>query len=434
MYYESTPYFSWLFNTFLQCHGSKKPRVIFTDQDKAMKAALEIIMSNVPHALCTWHLMQNAVTNLSGPLHGCMDSFMQDLTKCMYQFIDVDEFERNWRYMREKHGLVENKWLDKLYKKKGKWSIAYMSSIFTAEMRTTQLSESANGRLKEELGSGLSMKKFFDGFERFLTNTREKEFKSNFNSRQYSPYLVVPTSTILRQAAEIYTPKIFENFSEQFLLEYMVKLDKNDYINGPHVRIASDAGKSYKINFNQATMIISCSCCLYEIRGYLCGHILRVFNILGIGEIPGEYIMKRWTRQAKSGLVDVIDPSPGLTLEKKKYILNSGWSRVVSRLGEENEMYENLLRKIQKADFVLDKHEKIGVMIDENLHVTLEPKNAKVRGLKKKDGHKGGGKRRQKTWSERLKSKRPRKTQILNKGRFVSQSITGRDQSLLEVN
>ena len=47
----------------------------------------------------------------------------------------------------------------------------------------------------------------------------------------------------------------------------------------------------------------SCSCRKFEIVGILCCHVLKVFDFLDIKTIPDIYILKRWTRETKSGCI-----------------------------------------------------------------------------------------------------------------------------------
>jgi len=79
--------FRWLFDTFLQAHNNKKPKTIFTDQAQAMATALEDVMPETHHGLCTWHLLQNGVKHLGSLMKG--GSFLlRDFKECMY---DIDE-------------------------------------------------------------------------------------------------------------------------------------------------------------------------------------------------------------------------------------------------------------------------------------------------------------------------------------------------------
>ncbi|XP_043700350.1 protein FAR1-RELATED SEQUENCE 5-like [Telopea speciosissima] len=57
LYDETVPSFKWLFETFLETHGQKKPKTIFTDQDAAMSRAIAEVLPETWHGLCIWHLM-----------------------------------------------------------------------------------------------------------------------------------------------------------------------------------------------------------------------------------------------------------------------------------------------------------------------------------------------------------------------------------------
>ena len=49
--------FKWLFRTFLRCMGGAAPRLIITDEDAAMKEAIQDVFSNTTHRLCMWHIL-----------------------------------------------------------------------------------------------------------------------------------------------------------------------------------------------------------------------------------------------------------------------------------------------------------------------------------------------------------------------------------------
>ena len=63
-YDETAESFKWLFERFLDLHVDKKPKTIFTYQDHAMAKALNEVMPNTWHGLCTWHIMQNGIKHL----------------------------------------------------------------------------------------------------------------------------------------------------------------------------------------------------------------------------------------------------------------------------------------------------------------------------------------------------------------------------------
>ncbi|GER37143.1 FAR1-related sequence 7 [Striga asiatica] len=43
----------------------------------------------------------------------------------------------------------------------------------------------------------------------------------------------------------------------------------------------------------------SCSCMMFESKGFICSHILRVFKFFDILELPDKFILSRWERKTK---------------------------------------------------------------------------------------------------------------------------------------
>lgn len=54
---ETTDSYVWLLNSFLKAFG-KQPSVVVTDEDAAMKIAIERVFTMSRHRLCMWHISQ----------------------------------------------------------------------------------------------------------------------------------------------------------------------------------------------------------------------------------------------------------------------------------------------------------------------------------------------------------------------------------------
>ena len=52
-----------------------------------------------------------------------------------------------------------------------------------------------------------------------------------------------------------------------------------------------------------ADQIVSCSCRLFERNGILCRHALKGHDLMNIKLLSERYILKRWTQDARSGIV-----------------------------------------------------------------------------------------------------------------------------------
>ena len=133
-----------------------------------------------------------------------------------------DDFFQAWESMLDKHGLQENNWLKFIFEVRGKWAMVYGRNHFCANIMTTQLSESFNSH-----------------FERLLEDLHHNELNSSYDMSQRLPVLRVEV-LLLKNARDVYTPKIFNFFQEEYkksldmivntcydispLFEYMVNL------------------------------------------------------------------------------------------------------------------------------------------------------------------------------------------------------------------
>ncbi|XP_050264156.1 protein FAR1-RELATED SEQUENCE 5-like [Quercus robur] len=247
LYDETIESFVRLFETFLEAMSEKKPITIFTDQDVAMLAAIKVVMPKTYHALCSWHMWQNAEKHL-GHLLKNEPQFNADFLACIYEYDGEDEFLTAWNEMLDKYDVCENKWLIVVNQK------------------------------------------------------RDKELEAEYNSRQKFPRLKLKSSPMLNQVATVYTPKLFDLFQSK-VEEVMTLSILERNVSQTHsyvVGVFNQNGK-YEVMWNPLNEILSCSCRKFESFGILCKHGLKVLDVLDIKLIRNRYIMKRWRRDAKDG-------------------------------------------------------------------------------------------------------------------------------------
>ena len=114
LYDETAKSFKWLFKTFLEAHGNKKPRTLFTDQDQSMAKALAEVMPDTRHGSCTWHLMQNGIKHL-GYLMKKEHHFLTYFKKCMYDYEQEAMFEEAWSKLTVEFDVHDKKWVKSMY-------------------------------------------------------------------------------------------------------------------------------------------------------------------------------------------------------------------------------------------------------------------------------------------------------------------------------
>ncbi|XP_050242347.1 protein FAR1-RELATED SEQUENCE 7-like [Quercus robur] len=304
LYNETAESFKWLFEIFLVAHAGKRPKTIFMDQDPTMAKALSEIMPNTYHGLCTWHIIQNGIKHL-GNLMKDGSSFLQVLKTCMFEFNDETEFEKTWGDMIDTYAIHDRSWLDTIYKLKGKWAKCYVKNEYTLGIQSTQLSESLNGDLKDYLKSDLDVAEFFEHFDWVIEQKRERKLQAEFNARQKFPQLGLKSSPLLKQVVQVYTPVIFQMLHDQYDLALAVRIKnrQEDLLVHTYTIEFMHKPNEFITSYDTADKTFSCSCRKFEIVGILCCHVLKVFDFLDIKTIPDMYILKRWTREAKSGCI-----------------------------------------------------------------------------------------------------------------------------------
>ncbi|XP_015695546.2 protein FAR1-RELATED SEQUENCE 1-like [Oryza brachyantha] len=211
-----------------------------------MGKAVEEVLSKAWHRSCTFHIMQNAIKHLHEPKNVEKDEDTRVLSvfsACMFEYEDIEEFEHNFDIMRKKH------------------------------------------------------------FEKVLQGKRNTELKSEFESRKKLPKICTRRPPpMLVEASKLYTPRIFEAFEG----EYEISLaacskaldDNNEYLVGDFT-----CEDDHKVVGDPLKQMVVCSCGQFDRIGILCGHALKVLDLMNIKSLSPQYVLKRWTREAQSGTI-----------------------------------------------------------------------------------------------------------------------------------
>ncbi|KAJ3698743.1 hypothetical protein LUZ61_002448 [Rhynchospora tenuis] len=303
---ENAANFCWLFETWLKAMYGKHPKAIITDQDLAMKKAINIVFPNTVHRSCQWHVMRKAREQL-GSLYGKKPTFAEELGWVINGSLTVSEFENAWAAMIDKHKVQSNKHLNNMFKKRADWAPAYFRGVFFAEMTTSQRSESMNALFKLWVNAHTSIYKFVCSIDHIIENIWATEGDEDLLSMNENPQLWSKFPFEL-DAREVYTRKVYSVF-KQLLQDsclgiaeerergtlYEVKIDKNPDFK--HWRPVS-----YLVKVDKEAMLFSCNCNGFEFQGLLCPHAMKVMWILGMQQLPSHYILKRWCKNANVGV------------------------------------------------------------------------------------------------------------------------------------
>ncbi|CAO2147099.1 unnamed protein product, partial [Urochloa humidicola] len=342
LYDETAESFVWLFKTFLAAMSGKKPQTILTDEDAAMAKAIKFVLPESNHRICVWHMNQNACKHLSGVVDE-YKKFNVDFQICIYDQEEEEDFINAWNNLLDKYKLRENDWLKRLFNNRKKWALVYGRDRFSADMVSTQRSESMNNELKAYISVKYDIITFFEHFDRLVVDKRYEEVKCDCKATQSTPNLKSELR-ILRHAAKIYTPAVFKLFQEQVMQTLNCDLFYIGDIDDEKVYKIKVHGKKneHVVKFSTLGGQVKCSCKKFEFVGILCCHALKILDINNIKKVPDQYILSRWTVDAKVVHIkrnDETHEDPKTKLSQRRKELCRMFLKLAARAAQSDETY-----------------------------------------------------------------------------------------------
>lgn len=297
---DSEASFVWLFKTFLTAMNDRQPVSIVTDQDRAIQTAVSQVFPEARHCISKWHVLREGQEKLAHVCHAHLN-FQVELYNCINLTETIEEFESSWSSILDKYDLRGHDWLQSLYDARAQWVPVYFRDSFFAVISQNQGFEGSffDGYVNQQT----TLPMFFRQYERALENCFERQLEADFDTICTTPVLRTP-SPMEKQAANLYTRKIFAKFQEELVETFVYtanKIEDDGAISTFRVAKFEDDNKAYVVTLNYPEMRANCSCQMFEYSGILCRHVLTVFTVTNVLTLPSHYILKRWTRNAKTG-------------------------------------------------------------------------------------------------------------------------------------
>ncbi|XP_045810181.1 protein FAR1-RELATED SEQUENCE 4-like [Trifolium pratense] len=302
---EDTETFTWLFTTWLACMNGRAPNAIITDQDRAMKNAIEAVFPKARHRWCLWHIMKKVPEKLGR--HSDYESIKILLHDAVYDSSSISDFMEKWEKMIESYELHDNDWLKGLFDERHRWAPVYVRDTFWAGMSTTQRSESMNSFFDGYVNSKTTLKQFVEQYDNALKDKIEKENLADFHS--FNRIIAcISFYGFESQFQKAFTNAKFKEFQAEVgaMMYCRASFERIEGLSSTFCVTESkkvfDKVKNimFMVSFNEKDFEIHCTCCLFEFKGILCRHILCVLNLTGKTEsVPSSYILPRWRKDIK---------------------------------------------------------------------------------------------------------------------------------------
>jgi hypothetical protein len=207
---ELTASFKWLFMVFLEAMDGIAPLNIITDQDFAMRAAIDAMFPGTIHRNCRWHIVDKATEEV-GPSIAKIEGLREEINDCLNCSLTPHEFETRWNLMIVRYNLQNQRKLAALYDKRSYWVPAYFMHNFYPFLQTTQRSEGFNVVLKKYVNPSNSVIEFVRQYDAIQAKIMKAEDKQEADSS------LTTTRTwswhpIEQQMSKIYTQNIYNRF------------------------------------------------------------------------------------------------------------------------------------------------------------------------------------------------------------------------------
>ncbi|XP_061976631.1 protein FAR1-RELATED SEQUENCE 7 [Populus nigra] len=311
---ESKESFIWLFRTWLRAMSGCRPKSIIADQDMAIQQAIAHVFPGTRHRFSMWQIRAKERENL----RSLSNEFKYEYEKCIYDSQTNADFNTMWNALVNKYGLKENVWLKEMYEKRESWVPLYLRGTFFAGIPLNESMESLFGIF---LNAETPLVEFIARYEQGLEQRREEERKEDFNCSNLQAFLQTK-EPIEEQCRRLYTLAVFQIFQKELLQCYNylgIKIYEEGTISRYSVRRCGNDSEKHMVTFSASNLNVSCSCQMFEFEGVLCRHVLRVFILLNMREIPSHYLLHRWTRNAEHGLVCDVDS--GVSCQELKSLM-----------------------------------------------------------------------------------------------------------------
>ncbi|KAF7836289.1 protein FAR-RED ELONGATED HYPOCOTYL 3 [Senna tora] len=297
---ETATTFSWLMQTWLKAVGGQVPKVIITDHDKTLKSVISDVFPNVHHCVCLWNIMGKVSENLAHVIKR-HENFKTKFEKCIYRSWTSDEFEKRWWKIVDKFELREDECMHTLYEDSKLWVPTFMRDVCLGGMSTVQRSESVNSFFDKYVHKKTTVQDFVKQYEVILQDRYEDEAKADSDTWNKVATLKTP-SPLEKSVAGIYTHAVFKKIQVEVIgaVACHPKAERQDDASITYKVHDMERNQDFIVVLNELKSEVSCICRLFEYRGYLCRHALIVLQYSRLSAIPSQYILKRWTKDAKS--------------------------------------------------------------------------------------------------------------------------------------
>ncbi|KAJ4815970.1 FAR1-related sequence 1 [Rhynchospora pubera] len=357
LYDNSSESIRWLFETFAASMGGKIPKTVLTERCENINQIATAIWTSSVQLFCAYQIYKAAVKEL-GFVPEASENLSRDLVQCLFHLEEEEEFISTWDSMLERENLKDNVWLCKLFEDRAKWAPPYNQHVFLADIETSLRDENLCDLLRGPLEPDKSFSSFLSFFEILSEERCQKEEQADYESNHNPPR--VPPIQILWYAANVYTPAILGNFRGEYekLIDCIAYTCDDFGSLSEYVVTLKGVPKEHLVRFDSSDGTVLCTCKRFERAGMICCHVLKVFELRNMKEIPANLISRRWRKDAKARGLDNSSGNMNVVLSAQdQYVsLYQNLYKIALKASENDEIFSLV---VNQTDHMFEQVERI---------------------------------------------------------------------------
>ncbi|KAL2898010.1 Protein FAR-RED IMPAIRED RESPONSE 1 [Bienertia sinuspersici] len=307
--------------------------------------------------------------------------FLKKLSEVVWnRDLEPEESDVGWHSVMSEFGLQNHEWFVKMFEKKDQWIPSYFRNLFMGGiLRSSKISESENNFFTQFTNANCLLVELRFRYESAMDCQRHTQDKLNSDTKNSIPRLFQHEFQHAVFNCGVLTANSFEGID---------KFEVND----------NTRKKNYSVTCVVDGANYFCSCKMFESMGLLCRHILFVMKGKFLSEIPNQYVLNRWTKDAlKKPLYNFCGNLEGVEKVEKHKVVGDIWSKFFScvSLVEDNPGHLNLLLKkltVIEKELEAEKYEDHEHSKEKHMELLLGSKDIELNILPpEKSSNKGSG-------------------------------------------
>lgn len=322
---EDTSAYVWLFENFKKAMGNE-PNILLTDQDGAVKAAVEQVFHTSVHRFCMWHIMFKLPAKVEVSIYNNQE-FRQRFNNVVWSNdYTQEEFEEGWKSVIDEYNLGDKPWFTRMFELRKFWIPSFFDNVkMGGLLRTTSRSESQNNFFSTFIGARSSLVEFLMQYDSAIDAQRHTKLKLDFTTSTCYPSMKTHLP-IEKHCASIYTIDVFYDIQEEiFDSIYYCSVSDLKKDGGVHTYEIRVGEKIYIVKYQTEDSDVICSCKCFMNTGKPCSHMFTVFKNNNWSELPTRFITSRWTKEATLNRIFEVDGTvyeECAQIDEKKLLVN----------------------------------------------------------------------------------------------------------------